>query len=71
MPTDWPSSSGMNRLPQSSTMWCTALSASGAVRRKLPATVALIGCFRLYRLRYGCAADQGAVVDEGDAAALT
>ena len=36
-----------------------------------PATVALIGFFRLYRFRYGCAADHGAEVDAGDAAALT
>src|SRR5438105_10787100 len=70
MPIACPSSSGKNWVPKSSTMWCTSASASAAVRRKLPATVALIGLFSVYWFRYGCAADHGAQAELGETAAL-
>ncbi len=39
----WPSSTGNEALPKSSTMWRMSLDASSPVRRKLPLTVATAG----------------------------
>jgi hypothetical protein len=41
----WPSSTGKEALPKSSTMWRMSLDASAAVRRKLPLTVATAGAW--------------------------
>jgi len=47
MPMFWPSSSGKCTPPKSSTMWRMSALAFSLVRRKLPATVAVIGPFSL------------------------
>ena len=43
MPMDWPSSTGKGTAPKSRMRWRTSLSASAAVMRRLPVTVAWAG----------------------------